>query len=91
VTGNLTEGYTLSLTSGSVTVAATTYTITSGTAQMNRGASSMTGQGTTSPTGEFILQATAHGSFVGSTAQVSLDLQSGSSEYIVSLTGTIAG
>jgi hypothetical protein len=89
VTGKLSAGYTLSLTSGSVTVAGTTYTITSGTAQMNRVASGVVGQGVTSPTGEFLLRATAHGSFVGSTGLVSLDLKAGSSEYLVILAGNI--
>jgi hypothetical protein len=89
VTGKLSAGYTLSVTGGSVTVAGTTYTISSGTAQMNRGASAITGQGVTSPTGEFLLRATARGSFVGSTGLVSLDLQSGSSEYLVVLAGSI--
>ena len=91
VTGKLSGGYTLSLTSGSVTIGSTTYTIASGTAQMDRGASSITGQGATSPTGQFILRATARGSFAGSTGSVSLDLQSGSSEYLVSLAGSISG
>lgn len=89
VTGKLAEGYTLSI-SGSITVAGTTYTIASGTAQMNDGASGITGQGSTTPSGEFLLRASAQGSFVGSVGTVSLDLQSGSSEYLVFLTGSIA-
>lgn len=91
VTGKLTAGYTLSLTGGSVTIGSTTYTLTSGTAQMDRGASGITGQGATTPAGQFILRATARGSFAGSTGSVSLDLMSGSSEYLVSLTGSISG
>ena len=90
VTGKLSEGYTLSITSGSLTVAGTTYTVASGTAQMGRGAASLTGQGTTNPTGTFLLRASAHGSFVGSTGTMSLDLQSGSSEYLVFLAGSIS-
>jgi hypothetical protein len=89
VTGKLASGYTLSLSSGSVTVAGTTYAITSGTAQMNHGASGISGQGATSPTGQFILRAGAWGSFVGSTGLVFLDLQAGSSEYLVGLTGSL--
>jgi hypothetical protein len=89
VTSKLSGGFTLSVTSGSVTVAGATYTITSASAQMNRAASEITGQGSTSPSGQFLLQARASGSFVGSTGQVSLDLQSGSSEYLVTLTGSI--
>ena len=91
VTGKLAAGYTLSIKSGSLTVAGTTYTITSGTAQMGRDASVVVGQGATNPTGTFLLRASAHGSFVGSTGTVSLDLQSGSSEYLVFLAGSISG
>lgn len=88
VTGNLTEGFTLSI-SGKVVVGSTTYTISSGSAQMNPTASTISGQGATSPTGAYILQATARGSFVGSSASVSLDLQSGSTEYLVVLSGSV--
>ena len=89
VTGRLSGGFTLSVTSGSLTAAGTTYTITSASAQMNRAASEITGQGSTSPSGQFLLQARASGSFVGSTVHMSLDLQSGSSEYLVTLTGSV--
>ena len=89
VTDKLSAGYTLSIASGSVTVAGTTYAITSGTAQMNRMASGITGQGAINPAGQFILRATARGSFVGSTGLVSLDLQAGTSEYLVVLVGNI--
>ena len=90
VTGKLAAGYTLSVKSGSLTVAGTTYTVTSGTAQMGRDAATIVGQGATNPTGTFLLRASAHGSFVGSTGTVSLDLQSGSSEYLVFLSGSIS-
>jgi len=88
VTGSLTAGDTLSL-SGTVVIDGTTYTISSGTAQMNPSATSISGQGTTTPSGDFLLQASAHGSFVGSNGQVSLDLSNGTTEYLVSLSGTI--
>ena len=92
VTGKLAGGYTLSLKSGSLTVAGTTYTVSSGTAQMDRGASGVVGQGSTSQSGQFLLRAMAHGSFVGTTTGlVSIDLQSGSSEYLVLLSGSISG
>src|SRR5712692_708738 len=92
VTGKLSSGYILSLSSGSLTVAGTTYTVTSGTALLNRGASGITGSGaTTNPTGQFLFRATARGTFVGSTGLVSLDLQSGSSEYLVFLSGSVSG
>ncbi|MGD0636902.1 MAG: hypothetical protein ABSA72_02535 [Nitrososphaerales archaeon] len=88
VSGNLTEGYTLSV-SGSVVVGATTYTVSSGSAVLSPSATTISGQGTTSPTGSFILQGTSRGSFVGSTASVSLDLKSGSTEYLVLLNGSV--
>jgi len=88
VSGNLTEGYTLSM-SGSVVIGSTTYAISSGSAQMSLSASTISGQGATSPTGAFILQGTARGSFVGSTATISLDLKSGTTEYVVFLNGTV--
>ena len=90
VTGKLASGYTLSISSGSVTVAGTTYTVTSGTAQMGRGAATIVGQGATDQSGTFLLRASAHGSFVGSSGTMTLDLQSGSSEYLVFLTGSIS-
>ena len=90
VTGKLSQGYTLSLTGGSLVVGGSTYTVASGTAQMDPQASSISGQGSTSPSGQFILRASAQGSFVGSSGLVSIDLQSGSSEYLVTLTGNIS-
>ncbi|MGA2199351.1 MAG: hypothetical protein ABSG45_05380 [Nitrososphaerales archaeon] len=90
VSNNLAEGYTLSIT-GSVVVGGTTYTISSGSAIMSPSATSMTGQGATSPTGAFILQGASRGSFVGTTASISLDLKSGSTEYMVLLNGTVQG
>lgn len=91
VTGKLSEGYTLSITSGSLVVGSTTYTVTSGSAQMGPNAAQMEGQGATSSSGVFLLSASAHGSFAGSSATVSLDLSSGSSEYLVFLSGNITG
>ena len=88
VTGNLTEGYTLSI-SGKVVVGSTTYAISSGSGQMSPTAASITGQGTTSSSGAFIMQGMARVSFVGSTATVSLDLQSGTTEYIIVLSGSV--
>jgi hypothetical protein len=86
VTGSLTSGDTLSI-SGTVVIAGTTYTISSGSAEMNPSATTISGQGATTPTGQFLLQASAHGNFVGSSGQVSLDLSNGTTEYLISLTG----
>jgi len=88
VTGKLAGGYTLSISSGSIVVNGTTYTVSSGSAQMGRDAARLVGQGATSSSGEFLVSATAHGSLVGSTATMSLDLSNGSTEYLVFLSGT---
>jgi hypothetical protein len=90
VTGSLTEGYTLSL-SGSIVVNGATYSVGSGSAQMNPSANTISGQGTTSPTGTFIVQATAHGDFVSSNGIVSLDFNAGSTEYLINLSTTVTG
>jgi hypothetical protein len=91
VTGKLSQGYTFSITSGSLSIAGTTYTISSGSAQMDPTGVMISGQGTTSPTGQFIVHAMAHGTFVGSSASVSLDFTNGTTEYLVTLIGSIQG
>jgi hypothetical protein len=89
VTSKLSAGYTLSLTSGSIVVAGTTYTVSSGSAQMRLSANAMSGQGSTTPAGQFLLQAQARGTFVGTSGSVLLDFTNGTTEYAVALTGTI--
>jgi hypothetical protein len=89
VTSKLAEGYTLSITSGSLVVGGTTYTVSSGTAQTGRSADVISGQGTTSPTGTFLLQGLARGSFAGTTGQLNIDIEAGSTEYVVNLTGMV--
>jgi hypothetical protein len=89
VTSKLAEGYTLSITSGSLVVGGTTYTIPSGAAQTGRSADVISGQGTTTPTGQFLLQGTARGSFAGTTGSLLLDFKTGSTEYMMILTGTV--
>lgn len=89
VTSKLAEGYTLSITGGSLVVGGTTYTITSGSAQTGRAAEAVSGQGATTPSGQFLLQGFSRGSFAGSTGQLLLDFKAGSAEYSVALTGTV--
>ena len=91
MTGKLSAGYTLSITSGSLVVNGATYTVSSGSAQMGRDAGRLVGQGATSSSDAFLVSASAHGSFAGNSATMSLDLSSGSSEYLVFLAGSIAG
>lgn len=88
VTGGLSQGYTLTITSGSLTIAGTTYTVESGSAQMDPFGTTISGQGTTGTSGSFILNASAHGTFVGTSASMSLDFTNGTTEYLVILTGS---
>jgi hypothetical protein len=89
VTGKLARGYTLSLTGGNLVVDGTTYTVSSGSAQMGLFANAMVGQGTTTPTGQFLFHARAQGSFAGTSGSVSLDFTNGTTEYAVALAGTV--
>jgi hypothetical protein len=89
VTSKLTQGYTLSITSGNFVVGGTTYSISSGTAQTGPFADSIVGQGATTPTGTFLLRGQARGSFAGTTGQLFFDFETGATEYAVSLTGSI--
>ncbi len=91
VTSKLAQGYTLSITGGSFVVDGTTYTLSSGSAQMGRFANTMAGQGTTTHEGHFLLRAAARGSFAGTSGSVSLDFTNGTTEYLVILAGTVQG
>ena len=91
VTGKLTAGYILNV-AGSLTVAGTTYNVTSGSAIMGPGGSGIQGEGATSSSGSYILRATARGDFSGTTTStVSVDFSNGTTEYAVVLTSTITG
>jgi hypothetical protein len=98
VTGKFANGYTLSITTGTLEVNGTTYAVSSGSAQTGPYAHHMVGQGTTAtaattslatPSGSFLMRATARGTFGGEYATMSLDLQSGTTEYAISLVGTV--
>jgi hypothetical protein len=89
VTAQLSAGYTLSITSGSFTLNGTTYTISSGSAQTGRSADTLSGQGTTTPTGQFLLQGSSRGSFAGTTGSLFIDFKAGTTEYAVALTGAV--
>jgi hypothetical protein len=90
VTGKFAGGYSLSITSGSVDVNGTTYSVTSGSAEAGPYAAHIVGQGATA-SGAFLMKAAAHGTFGGEFATMSLDLQSGTTEYAIFLVGTIQG
>lgn len=100
VTGKFAGGYSLSITTGSLDLNGTTYAISSGSAETGPYAHHMVGQGTTATvgttvgaatSGAFLMRATAHGTFGGEYATMSLDLQSGTTEYAIFLVGTIQG
>jgi hypothetical protein len=91
VAGKLAGGYILNV-GGSLTVAGTTYNVSSGSAVMGPGGAGIQGEGATSSSGSFIIRATAHGNFSGTTtATTSLDFSNGTTEYAVLLTGNITG
>lgn len=90
VTGKFASGYALSITSGTLDVNGTTYAISSGSAQTGHNAHRMVGQGTAT-SGAFLMKAIARGNFGGEYATMSLDLQSGTTEYAIFLVGTIQG
>ncbi len=85
VTGKLSEGYTFSISSGSFTISGTQYTISSGSAQTGLGGNNLQGQGSTSSSGDFLVQLQARGSLAGTNASVHVDLKTGSTEYMVNL------
>jgi hypothetical protein len=100
VTGKFAGGYSVSITSGSLSVNGTGYAITAGSAEIGPHAHRMVGQGTTTTvatsaggatSGAFLMRATAHGSFAGEYGTMSLDLQSGATEYVIFLAGSIQG
>jgi hypothetical protein len=100
VTGKFAGGYSLSITSGSLEVNGTTYAVSTGSAESGPYAHHMVGQGTTiavgttsaaTPSGAFLMRATARGTFGGEYATMSLDLQSGTTEYAIFLVGNIQG
>ena len=92
VKSDLSRGYILTITSGSITVGGTTYTISSGAAQMGPFARAISGEGTTTSSGAFLISAQAHGNFSGSTtAREMLDLKAGSTEYAILLSSTLKG
>lgn len=96
VTGKFAAGYSLSITGGSLTVNGTTLTVTGGSSQAGPHAHRLVGQGAVSgtnatSTGAFLVRATARGTFGGEYVTMSLDLQSGTTEYVIALAGTVQG
>jgi hypothetical protein len=95
VTGAYKGGYSLSLTSGSLALGNTTYTMGSGSAEMGPHQAHVVGQGnlavtpvgsTNAPAGTFLFEAGAHANFQGNTYNtLRLDVQVNGVEYGVLL------
>jgi hypothetical protein len=98
VTGAFKGGYALSLTSGTLTINGTAYTMASGSAEMGPFQAHLVGQGTLATTsaatpGSFLFAAGAHANFEGQTYNtLRLDVQANGVEYGVLLlvTSTVA-
>jgi len=91
VTGAFKGGYALSITTGSLTIGANTYTITSGSAEMGPYQAHLVGQGQTSGSGSFLLAAGAHANLAGTTYNtLRFDITVGGTQYGVVLLATSA-
>jgi len=89
VTGKLSQGYTFSITSGTISIEATQYTISSGSAQTGLAGNSLQGQGGISSSSEFMIRLQARGNLAGTEAHIQIDMNAGSTEYLVNLLATI--
>jgi len=92
VTGAFRGGYSLSITSGSITIGGTTYSVASGSAEMGPHEAHLVGQGAFSSAtpGSFLVAAGAHANFQGQTYNtLRLDVQTAGAEYGVVLLVTV--
>jgi hypothetical protein len=88
VTGAYTNGYALSLTSGTLNINNTSYTIATGSAEMGPYQAHLVGQGTlgTATPGSFIMYGAAHADFFGASFNtLRFDVQVNGVEYGVVL------
>jgi hypothetical protein len=86
VTGAFKGGYALSITSGTLSINGTTYTIASGSAELGPYLAHVVGQGSLSPSGSFLVDGNAHANFFGDTYNtLRFDLQANGVEYGVLL------
>ena len=90
VTGKFSKGYSLSISGNFALNGVGSYTISSGSAQMGPFGQALSGQGVSSG-GPFLIQAQAYGNFAGAQASVSLDFTQGTTEYAVTLRGSVQG
>lgn len=86
VTGVFKAGYTLSITSGAFKIGDTTYTVTGGSVELGPYGRWMTGSGAAGQGVNFLIHAGFHGTDTATPhARVLLDVQNGSTEYLVML------
>lgn len=88
VTGAYKHGYSLSITSGALSINGSTYSIVSGSAEMGPWQARLVGQGSfsTSAPGSFLMAGGAHADFFGSTFNtLRFDVQANGAEYGVVL------
>lgn len=80
------HGYALTLSSGSLNINGTTYTVSGGSLVEGEGLANIIGQGTTSDGSSFLIAGHSLGNFGGNNqAFVGLDLKSAGAEYLVRL------
>ncbi len=85
VTGVFKSGYTLSMTSGTIVIGDQTYTVNGGSLQGGPHGRSLVGQGTAGSGVQFLIHTVVHGKTAATNGMVMLDLQNGTTEYMVHL------
>lgn len=85
VTGVFKQGIALSITSGTITLGDHTYTVNSGSVQSGPHGKNLVGQGTAGDGVHFLIHATIHRTATTPHGMVMLDLQNGTTEYMVLL------
>ncbi|MFI5404852.1 MAG: hypothetical protein ACHQYR_03900 [Candidatus Gagatemarchaeaceae archaeon] len=91
VTGTFTGGYALSITGGSVSFNGTTYTVSSGSAELGRHGVYMVGQGQLGSSGQFLFEGRNIGRFGSADYGVlRIDLTNGAQEFGLRLLVTIS-
>jgi hypothetical protein len=91
VTAAFKEGYLLTISSGTLTLGGTKYSVTGGTVELVPSGQAGTGTGTTSSSGQFLIQLNIHGTSTNPIARAVLDLKASGSEYLVSIGTPNAG
>ncbi|HYB45285.1 MAG TPA: hypothetical protein VEC92_02065 [Nitrososphaerales archaeon] len=85
VTAAFKSGYLLAISSGTLTVGKVSYSVTGGTVELAPFTQAGTGSGTTSSSGQFLIQLSVHGTTSSPVGRAVLDLEAGGSEYLVTI------